>query len=60
MFVLIKGEFTPWSFELFALGLDIILPKMSEDSFKVLSLVVHLSIDSSTNDSFLNFTTTNV
>ena len=32
---LIKGEFTPWSFELFSLGLDIILPKMGKDHFKV-------------------------
>ncbi len=28
--------FTPWSFELFGLGLDIILPKMREDNFKVI------------------------
>lgn len=28
--------FTPWSFEIFVLGLDIILPKMREDNFKVI------------------------
>ena len=27
--------FTPWSFEVFVLGLDIILPKMREENFKV-------------------------
>ena len=28
------GEFTPWSFELYALGLDIILPKMQQENFQ--------------------------
>lgn len=32
---LTEGEFTPWSFELYALGLDIILPKMQGENFKV-------------------------
>jgi hypothetical protein len=29
------GEFIPWSFELFSLGLDILLPKMTPESFRV-------------------------
>lgn len=32
---LIKGETIPWSFELFSLGLDIILPKMGKENLKV-------------------------
>ena len=30
------GEFIPWSFELFSLGLDILLPKMTPETFKVI------------------------
>jgi hypothetical protein len=29
------GEFIPWSFDLFSLGLDILLPKMTPETFKV-------------------------
>ena len=32
---LIKDEITPWSFELFSLALDIILPKMGKENLKV-------------------------
>jgi len=30
-----KGDITPWSFELFSLGLDIILPKIGKENLKV-------------------------
>jgi hypothetical protein len=29
------GDFIPWSFDLFSLGLDILLPKMTPETFKV-------------------------
>jgi hypothetical protein len=53
--------FTPWSFEIFVLGLDIILPKMSEDNFKVQEqLNRNLIIDPSTSRALLDIITTNV
>lgn len=35
MIELMAGDVTPWSFELFGFGLDIILPKMGTENFKV-------------------------
>jgi hypothetical protein len=53
--------FTPWSFEIFVLGLDIILPTMREENFNVLlDLEPSLTVDSQTSDSFLDFTAKNV
>jgi hypothetical protein len=48
------GDFIPWSFELFGLGLDIILPRMSDENFKVSTSKSLLIIDSPTGDSFFD------
>lgn len=53
--------FTPWSFEVFVLGLDIILPKMKEENFMVLdSAGKGLIIDPSTGYAFLDVGAKNV
>ena len=53
--------FTPWSFEIFVFGLDIILPKMSEENFKVLKqLSRNLIIDPSTSRTLLDIIAKNV
>jgi hypothetical protein len=35
-----SNDSVPWSFEVFALGLDILLPRMKVESFKVLILMI--------------------
>jgi hypothetical protein len=45
---LIQGELRPWSFEVFALGLDIMLPSMTEENFKVWEVTYVLIVDPTT------------
>jgi len=64
------GESIPWSFELFSSGLDILLPKMTPETFRV---TIHSSNpkppyeipdnwweDSATSNPFLTINATNV
>jgi hypothetical protein len=55
------GDFTPWSFDLFGLGLDIILPRMNDENFKVsYSTALLLMIDSATSNPFFDFVAAHV